>query len=76
MHGLSMVTKGFITPFTDVPTGSGSGGAGLVHRQEEDFKPKIIVKDFVIENAINKASLTEDSMKVKSVKMIINDDKE
>ncbi len=71
MHGLSMVTKGFITPFADVPLGSGSGGAGLVRRDEELPKPHIIVSDVIIKGE-NKEPITEETFKVKSLKIIVD----
>jgi len=67
MSGISLVTKGFIHP--DQPFGSGSGGAGLVKRDEELSKPFIKVTDVTIEGE-NKEPITEETFKVKSLKII------
>jgi len=71
MNGLSMVTKGFITPVQVSTVGSGSGGAGLVRRDEELPKPHILVTDVTIK-AETKTPITEETFKVKSLKIIVD----
>ena len=68
MPAISLVTKGFIVP-TQITSGSGSGGAGF-KRDEELPKPLIKVMDMTIEGN-NKPQLTDETMKVKSVKIIV-----
>ena len=70
MNGLSMVTKGYITPVQVSTISGGGGGAGLIHREEELPKPHIIVTDVSIENK-NKELITDETIKVKSVKIIV-----
>jgi hypothetical protein len=72
MSGISLVTKGFIHPRqrTVVGIDSGGGGAGLVHREEEIIKPSILVKDVIIEN-IERETLTADNIKIKSLKIVV-----
>jgi len=71
MNGLSMVTKGFITPVQVSTVGSGSGGAGLIRRDEELPKPQILVTDVTIK-AETKPTITEETFKVKSLKIIVD----
>jgi hypothetical protein len=70
MAGLSLVTKGMIAPIRE-SGGSGSGGAGFVRPQEELPKPFIKVTDVTI-NGENKPTITEDTFKVKSLKIIVD----
>jgi len=72
MAGIALVTKGMIAPVRtgDIIMGSGSGGAGLV-RQDELTKPNIIVSDVTIKGK-NKEPITEESFKVKSLKIIVD----
>ena len=72
MPGIALVTKGMIAPVrVSVGTGAGGGGAGLVKRDEELPKPHIVVTDFSIENK-NKEPITEETFKVKSLKIIVD----
>ena len=68
MAGIALVTKGMIAPIRE---GSGSGGAGLVRRDEELPKPHILVTDVTIK-AEGKTPITEDTFKVKSLKIIVD----
>jgi hypothetical protein len=70
MAGISLVTKGFISPVGS-GSGSGSGGAGFVRPQEELPKPFIKVTDVTIK-ANDRPSITEDTFKVKSLKIIVD----
>jgi len=70
MSGISLVTKGFIHP-TQVGGGNGSGGAGWARREDEVPKPLIRVLDVNIEG-ISKEPLTEHNIKVKTVKIIVD----
>ncbi len=69
MPGLSLVTKGMLAPVRRQISGGG-GGAGMVRRDEELPKPHIQVKNVHIEN-IEKESLTNDNIKVKALKIIV-----
>jgi len=73
MVGIALVTKGMIAPVRtgDIIMGSGSGGAGLGRQNEELIKPKIIVNDVIIEGN-NKKPITEETFKVKSLKIIVD----
>lgn len=66
---VALITKGMIDPVRKQATGNGSGGAGLVRRDEVEQKPKIIVKDVTIESEV-KETLTADNVKVKTLKII------
>lgn len=70
MAGLSLVTKGFIQT-VQVISGGGGGGAGLVPRSEAEPKPKIQVSEVTIKGE-NKVIITEDSFKVKSLKIVVD----
>jgi len=72
MSGISLVTKGFIHPQRkSIIGGDNSGGAGLVRREEVEIKkPSILVKDVLIEN-IEKEALTSDNIKIKSLKIVV-----
>ena len=70
MPGISLVTKGFIHP-VQAATGGGSGGAGWGPRDEELPKPLIQVTDVTIEGE-NKEPITEETFKVKSLKIIVD----
>ena len=70
MPGISLVTKGFIAPIR-LSGGSGSGGAGLGRRDEELPKPHIVVTDVTIK-AEHKEPITEETFKVKSLKIIVD----
>lgn len=70
--GITLATKGMISPLAGdiIIQGGGGGGAGL--RKEDDIGfPKIIVNKFKIDKHEDK-SLTEGSLKVTSVKLIID----
>jgi len=69
MAGISLVTKGFIAPVSS--GGSGSGGAGWSRREEEIKKPTILVNDVTIKGSKNEP-ITEDTFKVKSLKIIVD----
>jgi hypothetical protein len=70
MHGLSMVTQGFITPVQISSTG-GSGGGGIYRVEEEMPKPLIQVMDVSIDGKKN-VPLTNENIKVKTVKIIVD----
>ena len=70
MPGISLVTKGMLAPVRLGSIESGGGGAGIVHKVEELQKPSILVKDVVIEN-VEKNMLTSESIKIKSLKIIV-----
>lgn len=73
MSGLSLVTKGFLAPAPEAQVVyGGGGGAGLVKRDDVEQKPKIIVQNVKI--AKGKEPLTKESVKVTSVKVIIDED--
>jgi len=71
MPGISLVTKGFIHPVHATTVGGGSGGAGWGPRNEELPKPLIKVTDVTIEGE-NKEPITEETFKVKSLKIIVD----
>jgi hypothetical protein len=68
MSGLTLVTRGFISP--DHPIGDNSGGAGWSRRDETQSKPVIQVSDVTIKGE-NKKPITKDMFKVKSLKIIV-----
>jgi hypothetical protein len=68
MAGISLVTKGMIAPIRE-GGGSGSGGAGLI-REQDISMPDIKVTDVTIEGE-NKEPITEETFKVKSLKIIV-----
>ena len=71
MSGLSLVTKGFLAPPPEASiVYGGGGGAGLVKRDEIEQKPKIVVRNFKIGKG--KEPLTKESVKVTSVKLVID----
>lgn len=69
MSGISLVTRGFISPVQS--SGSGSGGAGWSRREEETPKPMIQVSNVTIEGE-DKTPITEEVFKVKSLKIIVD----
>jgi len=69
--GTSLVTKGFITPLFTTVAGSGSGGDGLVRKDDDILFPKIIVNKFKISEHEDK-SLTAEKLKVTSVKLVLD----
>jgi len=71
MPGISLVTKGMLAPPTDVSiiAQSGSGGAGLVRKDEE--LPKPLIKVHKVDISEGSTPLSNESIKVKSVKLLI-----
>ncbi len=72
MPGISLVTKGLLCPPAQVTVvlQSGSGGAGLIKKDEEMPRPLIKVKNVKIGEG--KEVLTNENVKVKSVKVILD----
>ena len=71
MNSISIATKGIITPVFQ-GGGNGSGGAGIVHKVEELLKPNILVTDVSMEKGSIKTPITEETFKVKSLKIIVD----
>ena len=71
MTGVSLATKGMITPISDGVTVLGGGGGAGLRKEDEIIFPKIIVNKFKMSDHVDK-SLTEDKLKVTSVKLIID----
>jgi hypothetical protein len=76
MNGLSLVTKGYITPSNYIsiipdpnPTSTVGGGSPPVFRDENLPKPFIKVEGVSI-TGNKKESFTEETIKVKTVKII------
>lgn len=69
MSGISLVTKGFIHPIS--VSASGGGGSPPVYKDENRPKPHIEVTKFNLDSE-NKEPLTEESFKVKSLKIIVD----
>jgi len=70
MSGLSLVTKGFITPTVNF---SFSGGDSPIMRKDEHLpKPHIKVINFEIQGSIHE-SLTNENFTVKTVKIIVDE---
>lgn len=71
MAGLSLVTKGFIAPSSVKIESSVGGGSPPVYRDENPPKPVVKVGKVSIEGD-KKESFTEDTIKVKTVKIIVD----
>jgi len=73
--GVSLVTKGMITPLYSgvAPSmpGDSSGGAGLGRRDDDLLFPKIIVNKFKISEHEEK-SLTAENLKVTGLKLVLD----
>lgn len=70
MSGLTLVTRGFISPVS--LSSGGGGGAVPMYRDDNLPKPFIKVIDFSM-SGTNKNPISEQSIKVKSVKIIQED---
>jgi hypothetical protein len=75
MNGLSLVTKGFITPVKPIeanPVLNVGGGSPPVFRDENLPKPLIKVQGIKIDKG-KKEPFTEDTIRVKTVKIIVDE---
>jgi hypothetical protein len=73
MSGLSLVTKGFIAPCSSsVKSGGVGGGSPPVYRDENLPKPLIKVQGVSIKGN-KKEAFNEDTFRVKSVKIIVDE---
>lgn len=69
MAGLSLVTKGFISPISVITGTGGGGGSPPVFREEHLPKPLVTVTRFDITGTA-KEPVTEESFKVKTIKVV------
>ncbi len=70
MAGLSLVTRGMLSRRGEISVGSGSGGAGL-RKVDDVIKPTMIVNKFSMSKS-TKPDINENSIRVRSVKVVID----